>query len=243
MYNVASYWENRLAKETSLKGVGHQSFGQYYNSWLYLRKKKVLLSILKEEQVKNKKVLDVGVGIGFFISIYENLGANIAGLDISPTAIDYVEKKYPNHSFWLADFSQNLSIEFPDYDIVNAWDVIYHQVEEKYFYTFLENIASICIKGGILILTDTFLQKEKEFSPSKHVKFRSLTAYSSQMESLGFQIEGLFPLYTFLNRKYSLMPRSKKVYDGLAPLFYGLDSFLCTKYNANLLVSKWRKVV
>jgi len=81
-----------------------------------------MLSLLEQTQIKNKSVLDVGCGFGFYTLLLERMGVtHIEGVDFSPEmiklALDYKEK---NKS--MANFSVALAeaLPFPS----NSFDVI-----------------------------------------------------------------------------------------------------------------------
>jgi SAM-dependent methyltransferase len=204
-------------------------------------KKKVLTKLLQEVNLKDKKVLDVGCGIGVFIKWYIDRGAIVSGMDISSTAIDRLSIEYPKVHFENRDFSVPFQQTEVKYDIIHVWDVIYHQVEEQSFRNFLKNVSLSCKRGGIVMISDG-LGFETSFQAAPHVLFRPVAAYENILSSLGFQLEQQIPLYALLNKKMEGIPFRRVIYDFMAPALYTLDNIFCNKNNANLWVGLWRKL-
>ena len=46
-YSPRDYWEQRLSGSFNLRGVGHRSFSETYNDWLYRRKVRCLTKALE----------------------------------------------------------------------------------------------------------------------------------------------------------------------------------------------------
>ncbi|MCB9294327.1 MAG: methyltransferase domain-containing protein [Lewinellaceae bacterium] len=242
MYNPEYYWEKRLSRNFNLRGVGHQAFGQFYNYWLYKRKEVVLSQVLRRENLHDKIVLDVGTGTGFFIDWYLSREARISGIDISQTAVSKLRKKYPKVHFEHNDFSSPTYWPGKLYDVINAWDVIYHQVDEEAFIRFLVNVSNGLKEGGLFICNDLF-NSPSAFSPAPHVRFRPLGMYEQILSSKGFHVKKIFPLYNFLNRPFLPDRIPKAGYNILViPLFLA-DYFQRNPSPTNLSVSLWEKRV
>jgi hypothetical protein len=60
------------------------------------------------------------------------------------------------------------------------------------------NLASCCIDGGLLLVTDRFAAPEDD-QPATHVKTRHLARYQSILPGLGLHLFALLPLYAWLN--------------------------------------------
>lgn len=199
-YNPESYWEKRLSKNFSLTGVGHLGFGLEYNIWLYKARLHVINQLLKEKNVncKGKKLLDIGVGTGFYIKFWEGLGVNnITGVDITTKAIEELKKIYPNHRFVNTDIS---SIELPineKYDIITCFDVLYHIVDEEDFKHAIENIRKLTHETTIIFIMDSFLKKYK---PARgHENDRTLKYYKKILDYNLITVEDIKPIYYFMN--------------------------------------------
>jgi len=239
-YKASKYWEERLAKDYSLTGVGHQSFNRYYNKWLYRRKESTLETALAGKSLQELRVLDVGAGTGFFVNWYASRGALVDGVDISPTAVSRLQNAFPERTFYLADFTEEHQSITGSYNIINAWDVIYHQVDEQCFQRFLEQVSHLLVPGGLFLATDALGGATANFA-APHVVFRPEWMYKVILEPLNFRLVQRFPLYQYLNRPFLPGRIPKFAYDFLAPLLYIMDSWQRSSSTDNLSLGLWQK--
>jgi predicted rRNA methylase YqxC with S4 and FtsJ domains len=78
-YKPKNYWQNRLKNNFKLRGVGHLSFDDFYNQWLYKAKIRTLEKALGTQgiTIADKTVCDIGCGTGFFVEfVYHSLLAS-----------------------------------------------------------------------------------------------------------------------------------------------------------------------
>ncbi len=204
-YKPKEYWENRLQNHPDIRGVGHLSFNEDYNRYLYLSKKLALDRVLDiySINVKDKSILDVGCGAGFFVDYYNKRGAKeIMGIDITKISVSALKKKYSYRKFQVRDISDpNLNFK-KTFDIVNAFDILYHITDDNKFKNAIRNISKACKKDGHILITDIFWKKN--IAPAKHVKFRSLQEYKEIFLESNIEILDIFPLYYLLNRNFHL---------------------------------------
>lgn len=237
-FDPVDYWNKRLDKEFSLRGVGHTVFSNSYNRWLYARKDRMLKQVFAgfPDQLSGKQVLDIGCGTGFFIQRYMHQGAEVSGIDISRKSIAELGKKYPGSSFRELNISSadgNLPGRY--FDIINMWDVMYHIVDDRGFEQACANIASMSREGTRFVVTDLF-SSDEVIRPAEHVAFRTRRDYESALGKFGFEEERTYPLYRFLNRSY---PWPDAITNMLAPFFYTLDNINRKSVPYNLCVSVW----
>lgn len=107
-----------------------------------------LLSILKD-QVKNKKVLELGCSTGYFGAILKSFGANVVGVDISDEAISQA-KKVLNKALTLDLNKDPLPFFANEFDFVIASEVIEHLFEPV---DLLKKVSKIIKNDGKFILT------------------------------------------------------------------------------------------
>lgn len=235
-YDPKSYWDKRLQANFNLRGVGHISFSEFYNKWLYRKKKYTIELFFKNKILCGKNVLDIGCGTGFFVDWYLKRGANVAGIDIVESSIMNLSQRFKDVRLEVADITSDDYISPGRFDIINMWDVIYHIVDEKLFIQALRNIASSCNYGAILLFTDC-LGASTDFLSAPHVKFRCLNTYQKMLSSLGFQLIKILPLYKFLNIPYRILGRLSNY---LAPLYYVMDLRIRKIPENNLSLSVWK---
>ncbi|MEQ8522335.1 MAG: class I SAM-dependent methyltransferase, partial [Vicingaceae bacterium] len=215
-FNAKNYWESRLTDIFSSRGVGHISFSENYNHWLYKAKIRTMLKMIQHERLglDGKKVIDVGCGTGFWIDFYLGQRSEIHGLDITAVSIEKMEKKYPDGTFWQKDISSSEFSHDQRYKLVNMWDVMYHIVEDQLFENALTNIANMLEPGGYFVVSDYF-GAEKAVVPAEHVRYRNEAMYLEVANKIGLRHVRTIPLYRFLNRPMNL-PTS--LHNRLGPL-------------------------
>lgn len=195
------YWENRLGKTFNLQGVGHSSLSKHYNNWLYKIKRAVFIRKIKSLglDISNLNVLDVGCGVGFFIERWKELGVrNIVGADITKVAITNLRKKYPDVEFHQMDIGDNIqSIPKSNYDVISAFDVLYHIVDDKKYENAINNIYSLVKPGGNFIWSDNFLHERSV--RGIHQVDRSLDSIEELLHSAGFEIIERRPMFYLMN--------------------------------------------
>jgi 2-polyprenyl-3-methyl-5-hydroxy-6-metoxy-1,4-benzoquinol methylase len=244
-YNPNDYWQVRLSRRFNLSGVGHFVFNEHYNKWLYKAKKRTLEKILLLHGIviNDKTICDMGCGTGYFVDFFHERGVkDIVGVDISTTSIVSLNKKYPQYLFIRRDISSYLlvSVINRQFDILNAFDVLYHIIDDKSLRTAISNMSHLTKEGGFIFISD--LLGKNNIDAAEHVKFRSKEMYEKLFEENSFEIMDIYPLYYFLNRPiFAKIGSFGLSIDNLcAPLYYYLDSFFLTskKSNLNVIIAK-----
>jgi len=115
--------------------------------------------------IRNKRVLDIGCGGGLFISILNDDGATVTGIELSDTRAQYTKIKYNlkvikrliEDSYWSSQAST--------FDVVTLWDVIEHV---NYPLLSLQSASKMLKSGGVLFIDtpcrDSFYHRFGEFS-------------------------------------------------------------------------------
>lgn len=259
LIDTKEYWEQRLRSFCNLEGVGCIGLGSFFNSYVYRAKVRTLEKVSKKHKIsfKDKEVLDVGSGVGFWIDYYLSKGAKlIYGVDISSVAVKYLTEKYEecniNVKLFEGDFSR-LTLD-ESFDIVNVFDVAYHVVDDKLFVKFVENCCKHLKNHGYLFITDRFRHDYR--SQITYTKFRPLNVYRKVLDKAKVKIVSLVPMYSILTWPYTGKPRldecltflyslSLQLYKRFKPVLnvvYCIDSAL-TRFNtfginAKLLVGQ-----
>jgi len=196
-YRPREFWDGRLREQFDLRATGQTGLSLAYNRACYDLRLAVLDRALREAGVdpRARTVLDVGCGTGFFTAWYLARGARVTGLDIAPTSIEILRERFPTAEFRLADVSET-RLEEP-YDLVNAFDVLYHIVDDARWQHALETLADAVRPGGLLLLTDTF---EERPGLAAHNRMRSLERHRRVLEPRGLRLGPLYPTHALLNR-------------------------------------------
>jgi SAM-dependent methyltransferase len=197
-YTPREFWDQRLSEHFDLRGTGETGLSLAYNRACYALRAQVLTRALAEDRFdpRDKRVLDVGCGTGFFTAYYLRRGARVTGLDIAPTSIERLAKRHPEARFILSDVSEAALPE--TFDLVNAFDVLYHITDDARWETAVRNLARAVAPGGRLLLTDTFADSA---GLASHNRMRPLSRYRALLEPEGLTCAQPIPTHVLLNRE------------------------------------------
>jgi len=196
------YWENRLSHNFSLGGVGHGLFGYQYNRWLYKLRDRVLRRHLTtlELNLSDANILDVGSGTGFYIDFWRNLGVgSVSGSDLTEIAVCRLRERFPDLAFHQLDIGGELSSDLlSKADIVSAFDVLFHIVDDAQFERAIHNISQLLKPGGLFCFSELFLHGETE--TSTHMVCRSLLHVEEVLARFGFETILRRPIFVVMNQ-------------------------------------------
>ncbi|AIF84198.1 Methyltransferase domain [Candidatus Nitrososphaera evergladensis SR1] len=205
------YWEERLAKNFDLSGVGFSSLGKNYNRWMYRVRRHVLLKTLGKLDYdyhrhlgRTTKILDIGVGTGFYIDfwkkLYQGKAAAVDGVDITAVAVERMKKKYPDSQFYVADIGESNVLEMfgkKTYNIISAFDVLFHITNDEKYKRAIQNIYSLLEPAGIFVLSENFVHSN--LSRAEFQVNRSKEHIERLLEDTGFQIIERTPMFVLMN--------------------------------------------
>lgn len=200
-YNPEIYWEELLSRDFSLAGVGYQGLGINYNSWLYRARKRILEWFLKRFplDINEISILDIGCGTGFYIEFWKKWGArSLTGLDLTQKSVSELSRRFAEYSFYKGDIGArdlNLNRKF---DLITAFDILFHIVDEERFSQAIHNIGTMASAGAIILISDNFLRdgREKVFFGQNN---RSYERYRIELEKNNIEIVQLKPIFYLMN--------------------------------------------
>ncbi len=209
-----AYWNNRLRDNWGPHGVGALVYGRYYNAWLYKVRKNVFRRVVSRLDIDLSKsnILDVGCGTGFYIEQWKKLRAGkLTGVDISDVSITYLSREFPEVNFYRLDISEDIRpLTQGTFDIVSAFDVLFHIVNDDRYQEALKNIYYLLRDGGYFLFSDNFLHGESK-GYMDYWKGRSLSFIKAELERVGFRIILRNPMFVLMNSpvdtKYSMVER------------------------------------
>jgi SAM-dependent methyltransferase len=234
-YNPQAYWEERLQYHFNLSGVGHLSYSESYNAWLYRRKANALAKVLDGVDLTGTTVLDIGSGTGFFVREYVSHGALVHGVDITSVSVKRLADEFPQCRFTQADIAgEGFELDDQAFDLISIWDVLYHIVDDEAFARALRNIVKLSHPGTRLILTDA-LGAPEPINVASHVTLRNLASYQRHLPPFGFQLKAIVPLYYYLNDMRQ--PDNER----RAPEYFEKDEALQLISATNLSLGYWAR--
>ena len=197
-YQPREFWEQRLSQQFDLRGTGETGLSLAYNRACYALRRDVLDAALAAQRFdpRGRRVLDVGCGTGFFTSYYVERGAQVTGLDIAPTSIATLSERFPAARFVLADVGEQ-PVE-GRFDLVNAFDVLYHIVDDARWARAVGHLAAAVEPGGLLLVTDTFSDAP---GLAEHNRMRPLARYRDLLAAAGLGVASLRATHVLLNRE------------------------------------------
>jgi SAM-dependent methyltransferase len=142
--------------------VGFGVLGTPFNTWMYRVRRRVLRRAVSRAgiRVAGAAVLDVGTGTGFYVREWQRLGAaTVTGIDVSAAAVERLRVDIPNGTFLEADIADPTPDALRgEYDIVSAFDVLFHIVDDARFVQAIANLGRLTRPGGYLLLSENFLR-------------------------------------------------------------------------------------
>jgi 2-polyprenyl-3-methyl-5-hydroxy-6-metoxy-1,4-benzoquinol methylase len=219
-YQPSSFWEERLGSHLDLSGTGEPGLSVDYNRACYRLRERVLDRELLRAGVDltGARVLDVGSGVGFFVDFYLRRGARVTGVELTRVGAEYLERRFPGVPFIQGDV---VEVEVGEgYDVVNAFDVLYHIVEDERWEAALTRLARGLAPGGTLALTDVVAPVQRELAA--HNVMRDRDRYAGVLGREGVRILSESPTHYLLNRELGPWRKLNR----FPSLLYAIDSFL-----------------
>jgi SAM-dependent methyltransferase len=196
-YRPREFWQDRLERQFDLRGTGETTMSMAYNRACYRLRAEVLARALRDLAFdpRDREVLDVGCGTGFFTAFFLERGARVTGIDIAPVSIETLRARHPQARFVLGDVSDG---PIPGrFALVNAMDVLYHITDDARWEAAVTHLAAAVEPGGLLILSDTF----SDLGPlAEHNRMRPLPRYRALLNAAGLQLAGMHATHVLLNR-------------------------------------------
>jgi SAM-dependent methyltransferase len=195
-YQPKDYWEQRFSQKLDVSVVGHASLGRIYNEWLYRGRFRALRRALRTFKllVHGKSLLDVGVGSGAYIPFWQRAGvADLAGLDITAASVNLLSGRFPQCNFRQADICDPELALDRQWDIVTAFDVLFHITDDGGFSTAVSNLAKLTRPGGWVILSDGFC--DNPLGPYYHEYHRARGHYVQELEAAGLHPLHFVPIF------------------------------------------------
>ena len=126
---IKDFWnENSCGEVLYLKGENEIEAFNYQSSIRY-ELEPYILTFADFSSASNKKVLEIGVGLGADHQKFAEAGAFLTGIDLTDKAISHTKRRFSifrlNSELRVAD-AENLPFANDFFDIVYSWGVIHH---------------------------------------------------------------------------------------------------------------------
>lgn len=199
-FDAREYWEQRLSATYDVHGVGWAGMGRALNVWMYKVRRHVFLREMRRQFPRPQEldVLDVGSGTGFYVERWHELGArSVMGSDLTDTAVTALASQYPQDDFERLDISDAVLPIDRQFDVVSAFDVLFHIVDDERFAQALRNLCALVRPGGHVVFSDNFLH-----GPAvriEHQASRSLADITCELNAAGLQVVRRVPMFVLLN--------------------------------------------
>ena len=201
-FNPKTYWSQRLADVSGLRGVGHLEYDARYNRWLYRQKRRVLNEALRDVPA-GTTALDIGSGIGWVVRYLQARGLGVAGCDISEDAVAALSRAHPIGDFFsLAIGSEPIPRPDASYDVITMMDVAYHIVDDVRWRAGLAELGRVLRPGGQIVVTDAFGASTQ--SVADHVRFRSAEDWQDAGAQAGLRVTRVGALFRWIARPRNL---------------------------------------
>ena len=150
--DVKKYWDSRPCNvRHSLAPIGTKEYFDQVEAKKFFVEPHIL-TFTNFPQWRNKKVLEIGCGIGTAAIMFARNGAYYTGIDISPESIKLAEKRFDVYgvkgNFYTGDAEKLLDIiPYDQFDLIYSFGVLHHTNRPE---KVLDQIASFMKKDTIL---------------------------------------------------------------------------------------------
>lgn len=157
-----------------------------------------LFDTLKHFDVKEGRVLDLGLFTGIFSTLFYSFGFDVTGIDIKQEKVEQIQERIPEKVFVCHDLNKELPMRNEEFGVVWAGDVLEHVVSTEMVFS---EINRVLRRDGLLILTVPYhgLVKnigialfawDKHFDPFfPHYKFFTLNTMKRTLSKYGMKVE------------------------------------------------------
>jgi SAM-dependent methyltransferase len=201
-FDPRAYWDTRHTKRYGPESVGYAGLGVPFNVWMYRVRRHVVAREIRKSGIELSRcdVLDVGSGTGFYIDLWARLGAkSVTGSDFAPFAVRSLHEKFPDRRFVELDIAaRELPGELGQFDLVSAFDIFYHIVEDEKYSQAFHNVRALVRPGGYFVFSENFLPAERE--SGMHQVSRSSAEITHLLAENDFEILSRAPVFFLMNR-------------------------------------------
>ncbi|MBU7583457.1 MAG: class I SAM-dependent methyltransferase [Nostoc sp. TH1S01] len=255
-YLNEDYWLRLHANfKGKLQSVGWPGLSEEFNKIKYESELNSFLSILSQLDIQKEdtlKILEVGVGTGFWIAAVQEfcsqheLIPELTAADISLDALDFVVSRYPNLIAEHLDLACVPVDKFAQkFDIVLSVMVLLHLTNPESFNNGLRFSATSVRDGGLLVLYEPAIVNsyspwsDRPISSENNSLGRHLTEFDKILSKQGFERLAIFPGASWLTNS----PIEAHTYIGFKIRKFFWKILTKTIYSSDLLSSFSRRII
>ena len=193
--NSSFVWDQRF------KEIGHTG---YFERMMYEYDQSLRLRIIKKltqklvADIKNKRVLDVGCGVGDFSFMFANMGADVTGIDITKPAIEKAKENVKGFSCkFLVTSIKEMDFTPKSFDIILSITVLQHISNKDLHLSIAKMVESLNSDGYIFILETAPDTLKNTMIDSENQSFRSRNEWIEFFENADIKLnfEMIYPSF------------------------------------------------
>ncbi|HUQ79163.1 MAG TPA: class I SAM-dependent methyltransferase [Patescibacteria group bacterium] len=210
-YDPRDFWEARLRRTFNLEGVGFRVLGLGFNNALYQQRDVVFRRVIRRHRLdpEGKDIVELGPGTGFYVRLWRRARvASLVGLDITAVACEKLSALYPDFRFVQSDITEAWPVNDDSADIVTAFDVLFHIVDDARFDASLTEAGRVLRPGGVLLVSDLFAHGAP--FAGFHQVSRTLERYQASLDAAGFDIVGRHAVFVTMHPPLGIAPSRRR---------------------------------
>ena len=198
-FDPLRFWEERL-QPFDLSAVGYAGLGLRYNEWLYRVRSFVFRRTVRQAALDlgSARVLDVGSGTGFYVDQWLHAEVeNVIGSDLTGVATERLRERFPDLEFVQFDISAEPPFPPGSFDVISAFDVLFHIVDDGRYRSAIANIATLLREEGHFVFSENFVRRQA--ARHVHMVNRSRADIEEILAECGFDVVIHRPMFVLMN--------------------------------------------
>ena len=211
---LRDFWERRLESDWTESGVGYRALGRPFNTWMYKVREEVFLRRVGRLGLFDPSVLDVGSGTGFYIRLWDRLGAaDVTGCDMTDAAVARLRTRFPDHRFVRQDAADLDAFDEDSFDALSCMDVLFHITDDGRYTSAVGEFARVLRPGGTLVISENCLQRPEQ--RGEHQVNRTLEWITGALDKAGFDLRLRVPMLVLMNAQVDAAAPWRKIWGGV----------------------------
>lgn len=217
-YQPLAYWEDRARRfatsGSGLAAVCSYGMPEFYNRMIHDCQRRALQPWLNV--TAGTRVLDIGCGVGRWSTLLAARGAQVTGVDLSPTMIAQAQRRAAQHRlgercrFLVQDLAQ-LDVDGA-FDLVLGVTVLQHILDTAALQTAVQRLAAHLAPGGRMVLLEAAPVRRATHCNTSVFEARPRDAYLQVFAQHGLRVHSLsgvdpVPLKTWVLPRLRRWPR------------------------------------